>query len=150
MCGKITMRAIVQRTTSAAVEVIGKYKAEIGRGILVLCAFSAADTEKTVKWAAGRISKLRIFSDENGKLNRSVLDENGEALVVSNFTLYGNCIHGTRPDFSRSAPSAVSRPLYDTFVEELSKLLPVKTGEFGGKMVLSIIADGPSTVVLDN
>ncbi|MDD4315694.1 MAG: D-aminoacyl-tRNA deacylase [Clostridia bacterium] len=140
----------MQRATSAEIEVIGKYKASIGRGILVLCAFCADDTPQKIKWAAGRISKLRIFQDDNGKLNRSAIDEGGEALVVSNFTLYGDCLHGTRPNFSKSAPAEISRPMYDLFVAELSKLLPVKTGEFGGKMALSIIADGPSTVVMDN
>lgn len=144
------MRAIVQRVTKAQVEVVNKYKASIGKGLLILCAFKAEDTEKKVRWAAGRIAKLRIFKDQDNKLNRSVLNEEGEALVVSNFTLYGNCIHGTRPDFSKAAPGKKALPLYNAFVEELKSILPVKTGEFGGDMVLDIIADGPSTVVLDN
>lgn len=144
------MRAIIQRVTKAEVEVVGKYKAGIERGILILCAFNEQDTEKKVKWAAGRISKLRIFKDENNKLNRSVLDEKGKALIVSNFTLYGDCIHGTRPDFSKSAPSKIALPLYNVFIEEMKKILPIETGEFGGDMILNIIADGPSTVVLDN
>lgn len=144
------MRAIIQRVTKAQVEVVNKYKADIGKGILVLCAFNEEDTEKKVRWAAGRISKLRIFKDQNNKLNKSVLDEKGEALVVSNFTLYGNCIHGTRPDFSKAAAGQKALPLYEAFVDELKSILPVKTGEFGGDMVLDIIADGPSTVVLDN
>jgi D-tyrosyl-tRNA(Tyr) deacylase len=148
--GKIAMRAIVQRVRKARVEVIGKYTAEIGRGILVLCAFNAQDTEQKVKWAAGRISRLRIFRDENDKLNRSVIDEKGEALIVSNFTLYGNCLHGNRPDFSHAAPKEISLPLYEIFVKEMSGIIPTKTGEFGGDMELQIIADGPSTVILDN
>lgn len=144
------MRAIVQRVTKAQVQVIDKYTDSIGIGLLILCAFNAEDTEKKVRWAAGRIAKLRIFKDQNNKLNRSVLDKEGQALVVSNFTLYGNCIHGTRPDFSKAAPGQQALPLYNAFVDELKRFLPVKTGEFGGDMVLDIIADGPSTVVLDN
>ncbi|HHU43764.1 MAG: D-aminoacyl-tRNA deacylase [Bacillota bacterium] len=144
------MRAIVQRVKKASVQIGSEVKNSIGRGILVLCAFREGDDEKKIKWAAERISKLRIFRDLNHKLNRSVSDEKGEALVVSNFTLYGNCAHGTRPDFSKSANFQTALPMYEMFVRELNKRVPTKTGEFGGDMTLEIVADGPVTVVVDN
>lgn len=144
------MRAIVQRVTKASVEIEEKEKNTIGKGLLVLCAFREEDTEKKIKWAANRISKLRIFKDKNDKLNRSVIDEKGEILIVSNFTLYGNCSHGTRPDFSKAAKAQTSLPMYELFVRELEQRAPVKTGKFGGSMVLDIIADGPATVVVEN
>ena len=144
------MRAIVQRVTKASVEIEGKYTNSISKGLLVLCAFREEDNEKKIKWAANRISKLRIFKDENDKLNRSVIDEKGEVLIVSNFTLYGNCAHGTRPDFSKSASSDVALPLYELFVKEMKEKTPVKTGKFAASMVLDIVADGPATVVVEN
>src|SRR5690554_1207781 len=144
------MRAVVQRVTKAAVEIEGKETNTIGKGLIVLCAFKDDDSDQKIKWAANRISKLRIFPDDNHKLNRSVIDEDGEVLIVSNFTLYGNCAHGTRPDFSKSANGKRALPMYELFVKELKQRAPVKTGKFGGDMVLEIIADGPATVVVDN
>lgn len=144
------MRAIIQRVQEAQVEVVGKYKEKIERGILILCAFNKEDTAQKIEWAARRIVKLRIFRDEQDKLNRSVLDEKGQALVVSNFTLYGDCLHGTRPDFSKALSYEKALALYNLFLSELKKEIPIKSGEFGGDMVLTIVADGPSTVVMDN
>ncbi len=144
------MRVIVQRVMKAQVEVVGKYTEKIERGIVILCAFSKDDTAEKIAWAAQRIAKLRIFKDTKDKLNRSVLDKKGSALVVSNFTLYGDCLHGTRPDFSKALVYNEALLLYNDFIKELKRFLPVKSGEFGGDMVLSVVADGPSTVIMDN
>lgn len=143
------MKAVVQRVKRAQVTVEEDVRA-IGKGIIVYCAFKASDTDEKIKWAAGRIAKLRIFYDENQKFNKSVLDEKGEALVISNFTLYGNCLHGTRPDFSKAAPADIALPMYELFVKTLEENLPVKTGFFGKWMQVAVEADGPATVVVEN
>lgn len=143
------MRCVVQRMREGRVFVDGEVVGEIGHGLLVLCGFLKTDTKEIVDYIVGRLVKMRIFPDENDKLNRSVIDENGEILVVSNFTLYANCAHGTRPDFSRAASGKVARPMYDYFVEELKKYRPVATGMFGAHMELDLYSDGPITVILE-
>lgn len=143
------MRAVVQRVKNAEVSIDEEKISEIQRGILVLCAFTKEDTIETLEWTAKRISKLRIFYDENMKLNKSVLDINGQAMIVSNFTLYGDCTRGTRPNFSLSAQREIARPLYEKFVEIMKEILPVSTGVFGGKMTLNVVADGPVTVIVE-
>lgn len=143
------MRCVIQRVRSAEVTVNGATVGKIGRGILVLCGFTDGDDREKISWVAGRIAKLRIFNDEGGKLNRSCIDIGGSALIVSNFTLYGDCLHGNRPDFGRAAKGEISRPMYEFFVEEMRKYLTVETGRFGEHMEMKLDIDGPITTVLE-
>ena len=143
------MRCVVQRVRGASVTVDNEVVGKIGRGLLVLCGFTEGDDDEKIKWVAGRISKLRIFNDENGKLNKSCLDIGGSVLVVSNFTLYGDCLHGNRPDFGKAAKGEVSRPMYETFVDAFKSLLPTETGRFGEHMELQLDIDGPITTIIE-
>lgn len=143
------MKIVIQRVFSASVSVDGKTVSSIGKGLLLLCGCRVDDTDEKLPWAANRISKLRIFRDENGKLNRSVLDEQGEILVVSNFTLYGDCHHGSRPNFDKAAGREVALPLYEKLVYLLNAYVPTQKGVFGERMNLQINADGPVTVILE-
>ena len=143
------MRCVIQRIREGKVYVDGEVVGKAEHGFLVLCGFTNEDTDDKIDWMAGRIAKLRIFPDENGKLNKSLLDVDGQALVVSNFTLYADCSHGTRPDFSKAAKGEVSRPMYERFVRELGRYVHVETGRFGEHMELDIYSDGPITVVFD-
>ena len=143
------MRAVVQRVREATVFVDGEAVGHTDKGLLVLCGFAAEDDEKTVEWVANRIVRSRIFPDENGKLNKSLSDVGGGILCVSNFTLYADCKHGTRPDFSRAAGAEISKPLYETFLQKLSALVPTESGRFGKHMELSVYSDGPITVIFE-
>ena len=143
------MRCVIQRIRDGKVYVNGEVVGQAKHGFLILCGFTEEDDKEKIASAAQRIAKLRIFPDENGKLNRSLLDENGEALVVSNFTLYADCNHGTRPDFSKAAKGEISKPLYDFFVEEMRKYVHTETGIFGEHMELDIYSDGPITVIYE-
>lgn len=143
------MRCVIQRIRDGKVFVNGEVVGKAHHGLLILCGFTQEDTLERISSAAQRIAKLRIFPDENGKLNKSLIDENGEALVVSNFTLYADCNHGTRPDFSKAAKSEISKPMYDFFVQEMKKYVHTETGIFGEHMELDIYSDGPITVIYD-
>lgn len=143
------MRIVVQRADSAEVSVDGETVGKIGKGILVLCGFADDDDDKKIEWLAGRVAKLRIFPDKNGKLNLSCADIGGSALVISNFTLYGDCLHGTRPDFGRAASGEASEPMYNKFVSALSARLPVQTGKFGRHMETRVDFNGPVTVIIE-
>lgn len=143
------MRCVIQRVRNAEVTVDGAIVGKIGRGLLVLCGFTDGDDDEKIRWVAGRIAKLRIFNDDDDKLNRSCIDVGGSILAVSNFTLYGDCLHGNRPDFGKAAKGAISRPMYDTFVEELKKYVHVETGRFGEHMELKLDIDGPITAVIE-
>lgn len=143
------MRCVVQRISKGKVFVNGETVGQIGKGLLVLCGFLETDTREAIDWVANRVANLRIFPDENYKLNKSLLNIGGEALVVSNFTLYGDCSNGYRPSFSLSAPRAVSEPLYDYFVEKLKEKVPVETGRFGEHMEMELYSDGPITVIVE-
>lgn len=144
------MKCVIQRVFEAGVNVSGKCVCKIGQGLLLLCAFSEDDTEQTLKLALNKILNLRIFSDEQGKLNLSVLDIEGEVLIVSNFTVYGNTASsGRRPDFSRSAKSDISKPLYDYFVNLCSQEVKTKSGIFGEDMDVWLTNDGPVTLVVE-
>ena len=143
------MKAVIQRVTSASVTVEGVITAEIDRGILVLLGVEKGDDESKADWLAEKIVNLRIFSDDEGKMNLSVRDVGGALLVVSQFTLAGNCDKGRRPSFDTAAPPAEGKRLYDYFVEALKRLgISVQTGIFQADMQVSLVNDGPVTFLL--
>jgi D-tyrosyl-tRNA(Tyr) deacylase len=145
------MRAIVQRVRSAAVEVNDREISRIGRGIAVLLGVGKDDTEEDMKWMAEKIANLRIFEDENDKMNLSVKDVSGQALVVSQFTLYGDCRKGRRPGFDSAARPEEADRLYRLFVDALAEQdVPVQTGQFQAKMLFSIENDGPVTLIVES
>ena len=145
------MRIVVQRVLRAQVTVAGRVTGQIGPGLLVLAGFAPADTPATLDWLARKLVQLRIFPDEAGKMNRSVLEVGGQVLVVSQFTLLADARQGTRPSYAGAAPPAVAAPLYAQFVQQLTDLLgqPVPTGEFGADMQVALTNDGPVTLVLE-
>jgi D-tyrosyl-tRNA(Tyr) deacylase len=144
------MKGVIQRVTSASVIVDGRTTSEIGQGLLVLLGVEKGDGESKADWLAEKIAGLRIFSDEEGKMNRSVRDVGGAVLVVSQFTLAGNCTKGKRPSFDTAAPPDAGKRLYDYFVESARKLgLPVQTGIFQTDMKVHLVNDGPVTFILE-
>lgn len=145
------MRVVVQRVAEASVEVDGAVVGAIQRGLLVLAAFTKADADEDLEWMARKCLELRIFEDEAGKMNRSVLDLGGEVLVVPQFTLYGDCRRGRRPDFFASAPAGEAATLYRRFVDAMRMYHPkVAEGVFGAKMKVHLLNDGPVTFVIDH
>ena len=144
------MRVVIQRVRAAAVAVAGETVGKIGPGLLVLAGFEEADDEADLAWMAGKIVRTRIMADENGVMNRSVLDADGEILAVSQFTLFASLKKGNRPSWSRAARGDVSQPLFERFVARLSAELgkPVPTGIFGADMQVSLVNDGPVTIPL--
>lgn len=146
------MRVVIQRVSQAAVTVDGRTTGAIGPGLLVLVGFEAADDEADLAWMAGKIVRTRIMADDNGVMNRSVLDADGEILAVSQFTLFASLKKGNRPSWSRAARGDVSQPLFERFVARLSAELgkPVPTGIFGADMQVSLVNDGPVTIVVDS
>ena len=145
------MRAVIQRVSRASVSIEGHVKSAIGNGYLILLGVEAEDTQVDVEWLARKVAALRVFDDEAGVMNRSILDVGGEALVVSQFTLFASYKKGNRPSWFRAAPHNISVPLYEAFCRELSTLLgrPVGTGEFGANMQVEIVHDGPVTICMD-
>ena len=144
------MRAVVQRVLSASVAIGGTVKGEIGEGYLVLLGIEENDTEKDLDYIAEKLLGLRVFEDEAGKMNRSVLDAGGSIMLVSQFTLYGDARKGRRPSFIRAAKPEKAIPLYEAMIARLRAALPVETGEFGADMQVSLINDGPVTILLDS
>ena len=144
------MRAVVQRVLSASVAIGGTVKGEIGKGYLVLLGIEENDTEKDLDYIAEKLLGLRVFEDEAGKMNRSVLDAGGSILLVSQFTLYGDARKGRRPSFIRAARPEKAIPLYEAMIARLRAALSVETGEFGADMQVSLINDGPVTILLDS
>lgn len=145
------MKAVIQRVKKASVTINNELYSEINQGILILLGVEKADTEDNAEFLANKIANLRIFEDENGKMNFSLLDVNGEILVVSQFTLAGDCKKGKRPSFDNAAKPDLAIPLYEKFVELLiSRNISVKTGKFGAMMDVSLINDGPVTFILDS
>lgn len=144
------MRAVLQRVRSASVAVDGRVVSSIGRGVLVLLGVGVDDSEGEAAFLADKTANLRIFEDDEGKMNLSALDVGGEALVVSQFTLYGDTRKGRRPSFTDAAPPERADALYKNFVDELEKRnLSVQTGQFRAKMLVTIENDGPVTILLD-
>lgn len=146
------MRLVVQRVKESNVIVKNKIVGQINKGFLVLLGIKTTDTKKDVDYLVRKLINLRIFSDENDKMNLSLKDVNGELLIISQFTLYGDCKKsGNRPSFTDSAKPDIAIPLYEYFVEECKKHIPVvQTGIFGEDMQVSLINDGPVTIILDS
>ena len=145
------MKAVVQRVKSAAVYVEGRATGEIGQGLLVLVGVGAGDGEKDVGYLVSKLPELRIFEDAAGKFNLSLKEVGGEMLVVSQFTLYGDCRKGRRPSFVEAAEPAEAKRLYEELVIRLrGQDVPVKTGEFQTKMQVHLVNDGPVTILLDS
>lgn len=145
------MRVVVQRVASAKVSVEGRITGEIGRGLLIFQGIEAADTAADGEWLAQKITRLRIFPDDAGQMNRSVADLGGDILLVSQFTLHASTAKGTRPSFNAAARPEVAKPLYELFRGQLAQLLgrPVATGEFGAMMDVELVNDGPVTLWLE-
>jgi D-tyrosyl-tRNA(Tyr) deacylase len=145
------MRAVVQRVTEARVVVAGEVVGSIDGGLLILLGVAPDDGPKQVLWLAEKCARLRIFEDDDGKMNRSLLDVGGAALVVSQFTLYGDCRRGRRPSFVGAARPELAEPLYESFVAALGNLGVgcVQTGRFAADMAVSLTNDGPVTLVVD-
>ena len=145
------MRAVIQRVTEARVEVDGKRVGEIGPGVCVLLGVHETDTSREVDWMAAKTACLRIFEDEAGRMNLSLLDVAGSALVVSQFTLYGNCRKGRRPSFVEAASPETAELYYEEFCKSLElEGVPVAKGVFGAKMRVSLTNDGPVTIILES
>jgi D-tyrosyl-tRNA(Tyr) deacylase len=144
------MRIVLQRVKRASVSVNASITGSIQSGILILLGIHNSDTPKQADYLAEKCAALRIFPDENGKMNRSLGDTGGQALVVSQFTLYGDCSHGRRPSFTEAAGAEKGRELYLYFVEKLETLVgKVETGVFGAMMDVELVNDGPVTLILD-
>lgn len=143
------MRVVLQRVLSSSVEVDGKVIGSIGKGVNILLGISTEDTEEDIKYVTEKIVNLRIFEDENNKMNKSLLDVNGEMLIISQFTLYGDCRHGRRPSFSQAMPGEKAKALYEAFVSECKEYVQkVETGRFGADMKVNIVNDGPVTLII--
>lgn len=145
------MRTVLQRVSHASVTINGEVKGKIGKGLLILLGIESSDTTEDIDWLVGKISKMRIFDDENGVMNLSVMDTDGECLVVSQFTLMASTKKGNRPSWIKAAPHDISIPLYEEFVKHLSIAIgkPIPTGEFGADMKVELLNDGPVTIVMD-
>lgn len=145
------MRVVLQRVTHASVEIDGALHSQIGRGLLVLLGIEPVDTQEDADWLVKKIAALRIFDDENGVMNRNVVDVDGQVLVVSQFTLMASYKKGNRPSYIRAARPEVAVPLYEYFVEQMAKTIgkPVQTGVFGADMQVSLLNNGPVTITMD-
>lgn len=145
------MRAVIQRVSGSKVEVFNELVGQIGPGLLVLLGISRSDEEKDADYLTDKIVHLRIFEDDEGKMNRSLIEKGGEIMVVSQFTLLGDCRKGRRPSFIEAAPPDKAEELYEYFVGQLeSKGTTVATGQFGAKMKVSLINDGPVTLIIES
>ncbi len=146
-----TMRAVIQRVSHASVTIDGIVKSEIQQGFLILLGICDEDTMEDVDWLVKKIANLRVFGDENDVMNRSILDVQGEALVVSQFTLYASYKKGNRPSWFRAGSHEHSIPLYHAFCQQLTEAIgrPVGTGEFGADMKVELLNDGPVTICMD-
>lgn len=146
------MRVVIQLVKQASVSVEEKIISEIKKGYLVLLGIETEDTQEDINWLAGKIARLRVFSDENGVMNNSIIDANGDVIVVSQFTLQAKTKKGNRPSFIKAARPEVAIPLYETFITQLENELgrKVQTGEFGAMMDVALINDGPVTILIDS
>lgn len=145
------MRVVIQRTARASVTIDGKAKSSIGQGMLILVGIENADTQEDIDWLCKKICNLRIFNDEQGMMNRSILDINGEIMVISQFTLHASTKKGNRPSYIKAAKPDVAIPLYEAFCQALSQSLghDIGTGQFGADMKVELLNDGPVTICID-
>lgn len=144
------MRAIIQRVSHGSVAIDGQQTAAIGRGFLILLGISPQDTQQEADFLAQKCADLRVFEDSQGKMNLALAEVEGAVLVVSQFTLYGDCRKGNRPSFTAAARPETAIPLYERFVNQLcSRGIPVQTGEFGADMKVELLNDGPVTILMD-
>lgn len=146
------MKAVIQRVKYASVKIDGDLVGTCNQGFMILLGVQQGDTEEDADKLLKKVPVLRIFEDENGKMNKSLLDVNGEALIVSQFTLLADCSHGRRPSFTNSAPPDVANALYEYFVQGMKDagVQSVETGEFGADMAVELLNDGPVTILLDS
>ncbi|MCX6275368.1 MAG: D-aminoacyl-tRNA deacylase [Bacteroidetes bacterium] len=146
------MRVVIQRVTEASVKISGKIKSEIGNGLLVLLGIEEADNAEDIEWLCGKIARLRIFGDLEGVMNLSLLESGGEVLLISQFTLHASTKKGNRPSYMKAAKPEVAIPLYEKFILQLGKETgrEIHTGEFGADMKVSLVNDGPVTIIIDS
>lgn len=146
------MRTVIQRVQKASVKIHGETSAKIGQGLLILLGIENEDQQEDITWLVRKIANLRIFSDENGTMNLSIKDIDGEAIVVSQFTLHASVKKGNRPSYSKAAKPEIAVPLYEQFIEALEKELGKKVGagKFGADMQVKLINDGPVTILIDS
>ncbi|MCQ2231523.1 MAG: D-aminoacyl-tRNA deacylase [Paludibacteraceae bacterium] len=146
------MRVLIQRVTHASVTIEGKIKSKIGEGLLVLVGIEDRDTDEDIEWLSGKIANIRIFNDENGVMNKSVKDIDGEILVVSQFTLQALTKKGNRPSYIRASKADFAVPMYEKFCASVEKEIgkPIGTGEFGADMKVELLNDGPTTIWIDS
>ena len=146
------MRAVLQRVSSASVTIDMEIKGQIGSGMLILLGIEEADAREDIDWLCAKLTKLRIFDDDAGIMNLSILDVKADALVVSQFTLHASTRKGNRPSYIKAARPESAIPLYEEFISALEKVLgkPVQTGEFGAMMEVALVNDGPVTIIIDS
>ena len=146
------MRAVVQRVSTSSVSIKDKVEGSIGKGLLLLLGIEQEDGAEDIQWLCQKIVNMRIFSDEEGKINLSLIDIQGELLVVSQFTLHASTKKGNRPSFIKAAPPAIAVPLYEDFIQEMETLLgrAIATGQFGADMQVNLVNDGPVTIIIDS
>ena len=145
------MRVVIQRVLEAKVEIEGKINGEIGKGLVILVGIEQADSQEDIDWLAHKIVNLRIFNDENGVMNKSLLDISGEVLIISQFTLHAKTKKGHRPSYIHAAKPDIAIPLYEKFIEAFAKRMDTKpaTGKFGAMMDVSLVNHGPVTIIID-
>lgn len=145
------MKAVIQRVSQASVTINNEKVADIGLGLLILVGIEEADTQEDIDWLTAKITQLRIFSDENEVMNKSVQDVDGEVIVVSQFTLHASTKKGNRPSYIKAAKPIIAIPLYEAFVASIEKSIDkkVQTGQFGADMKVNLINDGPVTIIID-
>lgn len=145
------MKVVIQRVSKAKVDIAGETVASVGKGLLIFIGIIEEDSIEDIKWLAHKIANLRIFPDDNGVMNRSLIDVNAEALVISQFTLHASTKKGHRPSYIKAAKPEIAIPLYEAFVGQLNEQIKteVQTGEFGADMKVDLINDGPVTIIID-
>lgn len=146
------MITVIQRVSESSVRINGEVKGQIGMGLMVLLGIEEVDSQDDIDWLGNKIANLRIFPDENGVMNKSLLDVNGELLLISQFTLHASTKKGNRPSYIKAAKPDVAIPLYEQFISAIEKLLakPIQTGEFGADMKVALVNDGPVTILIDS
>ena len=146
------MRIVIQRVAHASVTIDGVVKSAIGKGFMILVGIEEADTQEDVEWLTKKVVNLRVFEDEQGVMNRSILDEKGEILLISQFTLHASYKKGNRPSYIRAAKHEIAIPLYAAFIKSLTQALgkEIGTGQFGADMKVELLNDGPVTIIIDS